>query len=99
MNASEAPLQHDPTAAVEDAAGCDEPDCLGAVAELFNYLDGELDDDRRSAIQGHLDSCGPCLEAFDFHAELRTLIGQKCRSQLPDGLKDRVLDALRALEG
>ncbi len=64
--------------------------CADAVAELFSYLDGALSDDRRSLIQTHLDACAPCFDAYEFHVELKMVIQQRCRSELPPGLKDRI---------
>ena len=32
----------------------------------------------------------PCLEAFDFEAELRQLLADKCRERVPDGLRERI---------
>lgn len=78
---------------------CADPDgCREAVAELYTYLDGELTQERKSIIGEHLDSCGHCLDAYEFHSELRVVISQKCRTELPSGLRDRVLGALRALD-
>ena len=78
---------------------CANPDaCRDAVAELFVFLDGELTSDRKATIGRHLDDCGHCLETFEFHSELRAVVSQKCRTELPAGLKDRVLGALRALD-
>jgi len=65
-------------------------DCTEAVHRIYHFLDGELTDDRRSQIQRHLDECPPCLEAFDFEAELRQLLADKCRERVPDGLRERI---------
>jgi mycothiol system anti-sigma-R factor len=70
-------------------------DCDDAVHRLYHYLDGELDDARRADIARHLDECMPCLEAFDFEAELRQVIAMKCREQVPEGLRDRIARAIR----
>ena len=64
--------------------------CLDALRRLYTYLDGELDDTRRLAIQRHLDECPPCLGAFDFEAELRVVIASKCREQVPNSLQTRI---------
>jgi mycothiol system anti-sigma-R factor len=53
-----------------------------------------LTPERRLEIQHHLDACLPCLEAFDFEAELRMLIARRCRDQVPDGLRRRIAEAL-----
>jgi mycothiol system anti-sigma-R factor len=70
-------------------------DCADAVHRLYHYLDGELTVEKRAAIQHHLDACLPCLEAFDFEAELRQVIAMRCRDQVPDELRQRIADAIR----
>jgi len=69
-------------------------DCQEAIHTLYHFLDGELTDDRRLEIQRHLQECSPCLEAFDFEAELKIVVGRKCRDQVPPALRDRVAQAL-----
>jgi mycothiol system anti-sigma-R factor len=71
-----------------------EIDCNETIERLYHYLDGELTDDRRKQIQEHLDDCGPCLGAFDFEAELRMVIANRCKDHVPDALRERVHDAL-----
>jgi mycothiol system anti-sigma-R factor len=65
-------------------------ECERAIRELYTFLDGELTSDKRAAISAHLDDCHPCLEAFDFEAELRLVVAKHCREQVPDHLRDRV---------
>jgi mycothiol system anti-sigma-R factor len=70
-------------------------ECRDAAHSLYHYLDGELTFERRTIIRQHLDDCPPCGDAFDFEAELRIVISQKCRDQVPDHLRLRVAEALR----
>jgi mycothiol system anti-sigma-R factor len=72
----------------------DEADCSEALHELYTFLDGELTVERRTHISRHLDDCGGCLEAFDFEAELRIVVSQKCRDEVPESLRRRVAQAL-----
>lgn len=72
--------------------------CIEAVELLYHYLDGELTDDRRIQIQRHLDDCPPCFEAYDFEAELRIVVRQKCRDRVPERLVLRVVAALQEVE-
>jgi len=65
-----------------------------AIHTLYHFLDGELTEYRRVEIQHHLDGCLPCLEAFDFEAELRMVIARKCRDEVPDGLRERIAKAI-----
>jgi mycothiol system anti-sigma-R factor len=68
--------------------------CQEAIHTLYDFLDGELTELRRRQITRHLDECAPCLEAFDFEAELKLVIARKCRDQVPDALRERVYRAL-----
>ena len=69
-------------------------DCSEAIHRLYHFLDGELTPQRRTEIQTHLDDCGPCLQAFDFEAELRLMIATKCRDEVPDTLRIRIAQAI-----
>lgn len=69
-------------------------DCEQALRTLYYFLDGELTVERRLAIQRHLNVCSPCLEAFDFEAELKIVIARCCRDQVPERLRQRVADIL-----
>jgi mycothiol system anti-sigma-R factor len=71
-----------------------QPDCRDALETLYHYLDGELTDGRRQEIKHHLERCSPCLEAFDFEAELKMVIARHCRDRVPDHLRVRVVMAL-----
>lgn len=66
-------------------------DCNETLRELETFLDNELADGTRAAIQSHLGGCLDCLQAFDFHAELRTVISAKCKTdEMPPGLLSKI---------
>jgi len=71
------------------------PRCEETYQEISVYLDGELTDEKRAKIKAHLDDCPPCVGAEHFEAELRKLISQKCRDEVPESLKLRIAEALR----
>ena len=73
-------------------------ECVEAAELLYHYIDGELTVGRRILITKHLDDCPPCLDAFDFEAELRLVIAQRCQERVPDRLRQRVADAIRQLQ-
>ncbi len=83
--------EHDATP-IDPCAGSDP--CRQAVAELYSYLDGELDDSTRGTISQHLDDCSHCLETYEFHDELKAVVAQRCRESVPDELRARILAAL-----
>lgn len=68
--------------------------CSEAVHVLYHFLDGELTPERKLLIEYHLDACHHCLEAFEFEVELRDLIKERCREQVPDDLRLRIKDLL-----
>lgn len=70
-------------------------DCEQALRTLYHFLDGELTPDRRAVIERHLNECSPCLEAFDFEAELKIVIARSCRDQVPEGLRLRIAEVIR----
>jgi len=72
--------------------------CTEAAELLYHYIDGELTEERRMLISAHLDDCPPCLDAFDFEAELRVVVSERCRDRVPDELRQRVADALARLQ-
>ena len=71
-----------------------EVDCEETIERLYWFLDGELTEERRHAIRAHLDDCGPCLRVMGFEAELRRLLADRCRDHVPDGLRERIADAI-----
>ena len=73
--------------------------CVDAVERLYLYLDRELDEILMADVQRHLEECLPCLEAFDFEAELRQLVARKCRDEVPDQLRVRIVLAIQMESG
>lgn len=69
-------------------------DCNETLKELYGFLDGQLSDEDREHIRQHLDDCSPCLEAFDFEAELRLVVRSRCVEQVPESLRARIARAL-----
>ena len=72
--------------------GGDHSDCEAAVSHLWDYLAGELDDVSMTTVTTHLERCSPCLEAFDFHAELKKVVAHKCSESMPSDLRSKLLE-------
>ena len=68
--------------------------CADALHELYHFLDGELTEEKKVLIQGHLEGCPPCYEAFDFEAEIKAYIASKCREKSPDALRARIAEVI-----
>ncbi len=71
-------------------------DCSKTLLELYGYLEGQLTEDDRANIQHHIDDCSPCLEAFDFEAELRQVVRNRCTDTVPEALRTRIAQAIAA---
>ena len=71
-------------------------DCNKTLQELYQFLDGQLTEGDRVHIAHHLDACSPCLEAFDFEAELRAVIRNRCTDTVPETLRQRIARAIEA---
>jgi mycothiol system anti-sigma-R factor len=69
-------------------------DCNEAIHQIYHYLDGVLTDESRAAIARHLDYCPPCSGGYHCEVELRVLIAQKCRDEVPDDLRRRIAEAI-----
>lgn len=70
------------------------PQCQDALHEIYHLLAGELDDAKREQIALHLEECNPCAEPYDFYAELRRVIQQRCHDTAPPALIARIESAL-----
>lgn len=68
--------------------------CQDALHEIYHLLAGELDDAKREQIAVHLEECTPCAEPYDFYAELRRVLQQRCHDSAPPELMARIESAL-----
>lgn len=70
-------------------------DCRGAVRQLWDFLDAELDDAQMAAVQRHLDQCGRCLPHADFGRRfLDALHASRRRQLMPAEARQHVMSAL-----
>lgn len=66
-------------------------DCNDTLRDLFVFLDGELAPEQRTEVMRHLTDCPDCVNAFEFHAELKTVVAARCQGdELPSGLLERL---------
>jgi mycothiol system anti-sigma-R factor len=65
--------------------------CHGVLEAMYLFLDDEeLTPEQRLHVQAHLDDCIPCLEAFEFEAEFKSVIAKRCRDEVPTQLYEKV---------
>jgi mycothiol system anti-sigma-R factor len=72
--------------------------CAEAVKQLWEYLDGELPEENRAAVEEHLSFCRRCCGEAEFAAELRGFLAREAVEELPDHVRTRLLTTLDEIE-
>lgn len=76
---------------------CGPLDCKAVIDQLWEYLDGELGEERTMLIRQHLALCSHCYPQYDFEkAFLDALADCRCTQCAPHELRRSVMDALRS---
>ena len=76
-----------------------ETPCTEVLAELYTYLDQELDPPGRAKIRQHLDECGPCLREFGLEEAVKRLVAKHCGCDpVPTELRSKVLVRIRQVQ-
>jgi anti-sigma factor (TIGR02949 family) len=71
-------------------------DCMSVLRELWDYLDGELTDERMDAIRGHLAECRDCHPYFDFERQfLEAVAATRDEHPVPAMVRRKVMAKLR----
>lgn len=68
--------------------------CDHVIAELWEYIDGELSDQNAARIEAHLDICGRCFPEYDFRRAYRTFAQRVGPRPMPSAAKRRVFEAV-----
>jgi anti-sigma factor (TIGR02949 family) len=77
---------------MSEHAQCDE-----ALANLYTFIDGELDDELiAERVRMHLVDCPPCGGAFAFEERLRVVVRSKLKEDVPPEIVDRLRDFLHS---
>lgn len=58
--------------------------CDEALAQIYTYLDGELDQGTVARIRAHIEECHPCGGAYAFEERLRTVVRQRLQEEVPE---------------
>lgn len=75
--------------------GIREIDCQSAVRQLWDYLDGELDDQRMVEVRHHLLTCKKCLPHAEFGRRfIQALSRARERHVMPPAVRKQVMSAL-----
>jgi mycothiol system anti-sigma-R factor len=73
-------------------------DCADYLERIVYFLDNELDEADCSAVQLHLDECGPCLEKYDLQRTVKAVVARSCSEAAPSELRQRVMVQIRQVQ-
>lgn len=77
----------------EDLRGID---CDEVMRQLFDFLDGEVDEMADKEIHHHLEECRSCFSRVEFEQMLLARIRRSGDEGLPDSLQERVTELMKS---
>lgn len=69
-------------------------DCGGVMAQLYEYIDEELDEETVEKIRQHLAVCKRCYPRYDFEAAFLRFLGEQGRTPVPPELRSKIFATL-----
>lgn len=73
--------------------------CEEALAQVFTYVDNEIEAPRRAAIARHLQTCRGCFSRFEFERRLKARLKDAGREAVSPALAERVQRVLEDFQG
>ena len=73
-------------------------ECADVLEQIVYFLDNELDRADCTAVQVHLESCGPCLEKYDLQRTVKAVVARSCSEAAPADLRARVMMRVREVQ-
>lgn len=72
--------------------------CAEAVKQLWDYLDGMVDESQRKLVEEHLGYCRRCCGELEFAEELRGFLAAHAEDDLPSEVRARLTATLDGLD-
>jgi anti-sigma factor (TIGR02949 family) len=72
--------------------------CSEAVKQLWEYLEGTVDEADRALVEDHLSRCRQCCGELDFARELRGVLTRSTHVDLPADVLRRLNQTLQELD-
>lgn len=72
--------------------------CAEAVKQLWDYLDGIVDESQRELVEEHLNFCRRCCGELEFAEELRGFLTAHAEDDLPPEVRGRLSATLDELD-
>ena len=73
-----------------------EIDCEQALKQIFEFIDHELVEGEREAMQHHLHTCKSCFSRFEFERRLKQKLGDLCENEVSSDASDRMKKLLKS---
>jgi anti-sigma factor (TIGR02949 family) len=64
--------------------------CEQALRQIFQYVDHELDDTERAAMQRHLHTCHSCYSRMEFERRLKAKLGELKKNDADPLVRERI---------
>jgi len=72
--------------------------CSEAVKQLWDYLDGVVEEPQRELVEEHLSFCRRCCGELEFAEELRGFLASQADDDLPSEVRARLTATLDGLD-
>jgi anti-sigma factor (TIGR02949 family) len=69
-------------------------DCEGVMQQLYEYIDGELDEETVEKIRKHLKLCKECYPHYDFERAFLSFLSDHGRTGAPPELRRKIFASL-----
>ena len=73
--------------------------CAEAVRQLWDYLEGNVEESQRELVEEHLAFCRRCCGELEFAEELRGFLASHAENDLPPDVHARLTATLDELSG
>jgi mycothiol system anti-sigma-R factor len=67
-----------------------EIECEQALRQIFEYIDHELDDTERTAMEHHLHTCHSCYSRVEFERRLKAKLGDLKKDDADPAVRERI---------
>ncbi len=74
-------------------------DCCTVMRQLYEYIDGELDEQTVEQIRQHLEKCKRCMPRYDFENAFLRFVGDQAHISAPPELRRKIFASLLEEEG
>lgn len=74
----------------------EEINCEQALKQILDYIDHELGEHERAAMQQHLHTCKSCFSRMEFERRLKEKVSALCDDEVPSQLGARIKGLLKS---